>query len=182
MEREKDNNVMDNYNPLPKQEYSEAEMEMIQDIQDEQQEDMQDDNLLLSEEHQAAYTADMSPEERQNAHSFLHKAAFDNQDTVKTTYLSESELGRPLFNIRFLLDMEDISKFYIDPLVKELGLDEATDNKIAIYFLKKTYNVTDSGMSNKGFSMNLNVTRKMDSTRNRIKSNNIENLKGGKKK
>ncbi len=172
----------DQYTPPPQAEYTPEELDMIQEIQDDQQEDMQEDNMLLSAEHQEAYTADMTPEERQNAHSFLHKAAFDNEDTVRTTFLSESELGRPLFNIRFLLDMEDISKFYIDPIVKELGIDQLTGNKIAIYFLKKTYNVTDSGMSNKGFSMNLNVTRKMDSTRNRIKSNNIENLQGGKKR
>ncbi|KKN59071.1 hypothetical protein LCGC14_0546260, partial [marine sediment metagenome] len=43
-------------------------------------------------------------------------------------------------------------------------------------------NITDSGMSKEGFAMNLNVTKKMDMLRKKVRVNNIENLKGGKKR
>ena len=79
------------------------------------------------------------------------------------------------------MDMVTISKHYIDPVCKNLELDPQINNKLANYFWNKRENVTASGMSNKGFAMMMNVTRKMDSTRTRA-TNPIENLKGGEKK
>ena len=153
----------------------EEQMALAEEMQD-MQSDQADDQYENVQELQELYDAP-TPEEKQNAHSFLHKAAFDNLNTVRTTFLTESELGRPLFSVRFLLDMEDISKHYLDPLVKKFG----GENRISIYFLEKIYNITNSGMSNKGFSMNLNVTRKMQSTRTKVKNRDIPpQLKGGK--
>ncbi len=140
------------------------DIEAMEDYQEDQAWDNAQNQIEDNSEWQEAYGAP-EPEERQNAHSFLHRATFDSDDTTKTSWLSESELGRPLFSVRFLLDMEDISKFYIDPLAKQLNVE----NKIADYFLQKIHNTTDSGMSNKGFAMNLNVTRKMDTTRRKMK-------------
>ena len=155
-------------------------MEELEEAQQEQAEDSQEDNLELSRENQEAYGDFLSsPEAVQNQHTFIHKATFDSEDTVRTTFLSESELGRPLFSVRFLLDLHDISKFYLDPVIKELKLDPASANGIANYFWDKIQNITASGMSNKGFSMNLNVTRKMDTVRERIRES-IDNLKQGK--
>jgi len=74
--------------------------EEMQDLQGEQS----DDQMENARELQELYDAP-AIEEKQNAHSFLHKAAFENLNTVKTTFLTESELGRPLFSVRFLLDM-----------------------------------------------------------------------------
>ena len=89
--------------------------------------------------------------------------------------------------------MEDIAKYYLDPLLvslkeeqealKEKGkpyvdIDVEKNNGIANYFYNKIQNVTDSGMSNMGFSMNLNVTRKMDATRRKSQAS-MDNLKGG---
>ncbi|KKL24347.1 hypothetical protein LCGC14_2416190, partial [marine sediment metagenome] len=107
---------------------------------------------------------------------FLWKASFDHDDTLRTTYLTEGELGRPLFTVRFLLDMEDIAKYYIDPLSEELKID----NRIAKYFWEKIQNITSSGMSNLGFGPLLSVTKRMDITRKKVKGN-IDNLKGGRK-
>ena len=73
---------------------------------------------------------------------------------------------------------EDISKFYLDDLAIIYGVH----NKVSDYFRQKIINITDSGMSNEGFTMNLNATRKIDSTRSKIRVNPIDNLKGGKKR
>ena len=168
MEREKEYNVED---------LSPELMDELEAMQQEQAEDMGEDQFLSNQELQEAYGYPQA-EEKQNAHSFLHKAAFGNPDTVRTTFLSESELGKPLFNVRFLMDMEDISRYYIDPLVKDLKLP-LTENKIAVYFFEKLQNIAGSGMSNKGFAMNLNVTRRMDATRRRLKPPTPTQGKGG---
>lgn len=156
---------------------TEEELEALEEMQEEQMEDQAQDNFENSQELQEAYGAP-EPEERQNQHSFLHKSAFGSEDTLKTTYLNEWELGRPMFNIRFLLDMEDISKFYLDDLCKKYE----SDNRVSNYFKQKIKNITDSGMSKDGFISNLNVTKKMDSMRSKVRVNPIENLKGGKRK
>ena len=152
-------------------------MQEYQDMQEEAADDAQDEQLLNTQEFQEAYGSP-EPEEKQNQHSFLHKAAFESKDTVRTTNLNEFELGRPMFNVRFLLDMEDISKFYLD----EMGEEYKIPNKIADYFRQKILNITDSGMSKDGFAMNLNVTKKMDTIRKRVRENLIQNLQGGKKR
>jgi hypothetical protein len=147
--------------------------ELQEDMEDEKEDDAFEqmlDNIELQEDYPAP-----QPDEKMNAHTFLHKAAFASKDTVRTTFLQEGELGRPLFTVRFLMDMHDVSKYYLDPLLKKLKLDEATYNGIANYFWEKIQNITQSGMSNKGFAMNLNVTQKRDTVRTR--NRNTEGLK-----
>ena len=153
-------------------------MEELMELQEDDDEEKMMDQSELNEMYKDPFGAP-ELEEKQNAHSFLHKAAFSSPDTTRTTFLSESELGRPLFSVRWLLDMEDLVKSHIDPLIIKLEGVPERENKIANYFKAKVGNVTDSGMSNKGFSMNLNVTRKMDATRMRVKSDQTP-LKGGK--
>ena len=153
------------------------ELEVYQDMQEEAADDAAQDNFENTAEFNEAYGSP-EPEEKQNQHSFLHKSAFDASDTLRVTNLNEFELGRPMFNIRFLLDMEDISKFYLDELAKEHGID----NKIAQYFRDKIINITDSGMSKDGFTANLNVTKKMDTIRKKVRENPLENLQGRKKR
>lgn len=161
---------------MKKEEYQQALVEELKQLQKEEQEDEAMEQMENQQNWQELY-GNPEPEEKQNAHSFLHKAAFgDEESTLRTTFLHEGELGKGLFTVRFLLDMEDIVKFYLDSLVEKNG---ATYNRVAKYFREKITNVSSSGMSNRGFSMNLNVTRKMDSTRTREKYN-IDNLKGGK--
>lgn len=153
--------------------------EEIEEYQEEQKvegEESDEDRQAAQQEFAEAYGSP-EPEEKHNQHTFLSKAV-SAKDTVRTTFLSDQELGRPLFSVRFLLDMEDVSHHYLDGFVDEVD----GSNRIANYFLNKVQNITDSGMSNKGFTMNLNVTRKMDTTRTRVKGN-IENLqKGGKRR
>ncbi len=170
MDREEINNLSSRDIQLLQQ----MEQESLEESQD-LKEDEQEDQYELSQELLDSYNA-IEPEEKFNQFTILSNA-LRAPDTVKTTWLSESELGRPLFNIRFLLDMEDIAKYYIDPLLNGMKLDPDQFNAIAVYFKAKKENVTSSGMSNKGFAMNLSVTKKVDATRKRIK--NITDMKGG---
>ena len=159
---------------MPQEFTDEQIQEAIEDLDEERIEDTQDLQLLGSQEQLEGFADE--PEERMNAHSFLHKAVFDQQETLKTTFLSEGELGRPDFSARFLLSIKTVAKDLIDPLAKELELH----NGIAHYFGEKVENITSSGLSNKGFSMNINVTRKMDATRKKVRDTDPL-MKGGKK-
>ncbi len=156
------------------------ELEEMQDMQDEASQDVADDQREDTAEWQEAYGSP-EPEEKHNQHTFLSNAV-KALDTVRTTYLDEWELGRPMFSVRFLLDMEDISKLYLDEISDNLSTeDNPVNNNVANYFRQKILNITDSGMSKEGFAMNLNVTKKMDMLRKKVRVNNIENLKGRKK-
>lgn len=153
--------------------------EMMEDEQLDQLEEQEQDRFENLNQMQDAFGAP-EPEEKINQHAFLNKAAFMSPDTVRTTFLSESELGRPLFSVRFLLDMHDISKHYIDNMAEELGFSKNKDNKIAIYFWEKVQNITASGMSYKGFTMNLNVTKRMEATRRRFRAP-VQQAQGGER-
>lgn len=148
----------------------------LEELQAQEAEESQEDQFDMNQELMDAYG---SPEqtERKGTGEFLHKAAFGNADTTRTTFLHEHELGKPLFSVRFLLDMEKISRYYLDPLLKELDLEPSQFNGIANYFYEKHQNITSSGMSNKGFLSTLNVSKKVEMSRTRVR--NIENLKGG---
>lgn len=151
------------------------QLEELEEMQEDQSEDAQENQLENSQEFQEAYGSP-EPEEKHNQHTFLSNAV-NAPDTVRVTYLDEWELGRPMFSVRFLLDMEDIAIFYLN----ELSIKYNMVNKVADYFLQKTNNITNSGMSKEGFAMNLNVTKKMDVVRRKIRGN-IENLNKGKQK
>lgn len=162
---------------------TEEEMEEIQEMQEDMAEASQDDQREDSQEWNEAYGSP-EPEEKHNQHTFLSNAV-KAPDTVRVSYLDEHELGRPMFSVRFLLDMEDISKFYLDEMSIELTKENETKpvfNNVANYFRQKILNITDSGMSKDGFAMNLNVTKKMDMLRKKVRVNNIENIKGGKRR
>ena len=154
--------------PMEQQQAMQEAME--EDEQDRMDESMEDQTLLPKEIMEAYGSPE--PEEKMNQHSFLHKAAFLSDDTIRTTFLHQEELGKPLFTVRFMMDMEDIASYYLDPIILEINGKNGTkiENKISSYFKEKIYNITHSGMSNKGFAMNLNVTRKMDMMRRKQKS------------
>ncbi len=156
-------------------ETEEFEQQMYDEMQDsgmEQLEDQEDDRLQSQYDFQSTYGSP-EPKEQFNQHSFLSNSLMFDQPE-KVTFMTESELGRPLFSLRFLLDIEDIAKYYLDDIALDLGIY----NKIALYFREKITNYCSSGMSNKGFVQNLNVTKKMDTVRQRIR--NLPEVKGGK--
>jgi len=143
-------------------------LDEMEEMQQDKAQDSQEESLLDQMEWQEAYGA---PEEvkNHNQHTFLADS-LHFASPEKVTFLDEWELGRPLFNLRFLLDIEDISHYYLDAICKKYKLD----NKIAGYFRDKINNISESGMSKKGFVQNLNVTRKMEATRQRIKNLNLQ--------
>lgn len=151
------------------------EPEMIEEMRDLQEEDLTDqteDDMLNRQTWQEAYGVP-EPEEKVNQHTFL-KDSLSFESPEKVTFLNQYELGRPLFNLRFLLDIEDICKYYLDELAKEYNLN----NRIANYFREKINNVCASGMSNEGFVQGLNVSKRIDVKKQRIK--NLQPIKGGK--
>lgn len=161
----------------------EIEREIMEQIQEDQEDDSSEsdeDRFVDQGQFNDAYGAP-TPEQILNPSSFLHKAAFETENSLRTTYLTETELGRPLFSVRFLLDLKNISKHYLKPIIeqveKETGIKK--QNKIADYFTEKIANITGSGMSNEGFAMNLNVTKKVDSMRRRYRD--LSNLKQNQK-
>lgn len=145
---------------------------------EETMEDFMEDQFLKNKELMGAYGAP-EPEEKMNPSTFLHKAAFSPDiDVVRATFLAPEELGRPLFTTRFMMKMEDVAMYYLDDLCKQLNIP----NKIAMYFRADIRNTAESGMSNKGFIANLNVTRRMDATRRRIRTRSSGKFeKGGEK-
>lgn len=182
-----------------------SDQEELEQMEEEMQ-DMKDDDQQDQFENSMEFHEGYGPpeqEERRNAHTFLHRSVFEEDDTVRLTNLDQEELGRPLFNVRFLLDMEDIAKFYLDEEILDMNLKEKenlekenskkdkskedkvqifSENKIADYFRQKIKNITDSGMSKEGFTMGLNVTRRMDTSRKRVRESSMDNLKGGGRK
>ncbi len=155
---------------------TDEELEEYKEIQEDAADDTQEDQFDNNQDYQESYGSP-EPEEKHNQHTFLSNAV-KSDDTVRVTNLNEFELGKPMFSVRFLLDMEDISKFYLDEMAKENKIE----NNISNYFRQKILNITDSGMSKDGFTMNLNVTKKMDSVRQKVRVNNIENLQGRRKR
>ena len=153
--------------------YEQEMMEEMQDLQAEDMAEQSDDDSLNRQSWQEAYGVP-EPEEKVNQHTFL-KDSLSHEDPEKVTFLTQYELGRPLFNIRFLLDIEDICKYYLDELAR--GYNQ--ENRIAQYFREKINNICASGMSNDGFVQGLNVSKRIDVKRQRIK--NLQPIKGGAK-
>ena len=146
--------------------------EEMKDLQEEEGFEGTEDDILNRGSFQDAMGVP-EPEQRFNQHVFLSQS-IDSESPEKVTFMSESELGRPLFNLRFLLDIEDICKYYLDELAKKNKIE----NKISQYFRDKINNISSSGMSNKGFIQNLNASKNINVTRSRIR--NLEPMKGGK--
>lgn len=138
------------------EDFSEDEIEELEDDEEDELLDKKEDDLFDNVDIENDYGAPM-PEEKHNAHTILDKA-IERRDSTRTTFLTESELGRPVFSVRFLSDLEDDAK--------RLNLV-----RIENYYHEKIQNVTGTGMSNKGFAMNLNVTQKRDTVRKRIRDN-----------
>jgi hypothetical protein len=151
------------------------EIEEIEETETENSEESTEDDQELRQELQEEYGSPI-PEEKHNQWTTIN-TALRNPDTVRTTFLSESELGRPLFSVRFLLDMQDCAIYSLNNELESMGFEAKSSNLIANYFWEKVQNITSSGMSNKGFTMNLNVTQRKDTTRKRIREVKKEDIK-----
>lgn len=153
--------------------YTPELLDEMENLQEDQLQDQQDAQFDAQQEAGYGYP---EAEEKFNQHTFIDKSVFNSPDIEKVSYLKQEELGRPLFNVRFLLDMEDIAKHYLDPLIKKHNLQMS--NRIADYFRHKINNICSSGLSNQGFIQTINVSKKLDIARTRSRGT-PENLKVG---
>lgn len=143
---------------------AESEDVMEEEMEEERMEDETENRYEVNDELADAYGAP-PVDEKDNQHSVIRKA-MEKEDPTRVTFLTENELGRPVFSLRFYLDMEDLALHY--------GC-----NRIADYWKAKVINIAASGMSNKGFLMNLAATRKHDTTRRRVRPFQSDGVKGG---
>jgi hypothetical protein len=122
-------------------------------MNEEEEQNFEDETELRAEINQEVMEGYGAPtgEEKINQHT-IFKKALENKDTIRTTYLTKGELGKPLFSVRFYLNCLKISKRF-------------NAREVDKYFLEKIRNITDSGMSNEGFLMKLNVSNRKQVTR-----------------
>jgi len=126
-------------------------------------EEEQEDNQYDEAEQRAEINAETAeaygsptPEEKINQFKIISDA-LKSKENIKTTWLKEEELGKPMFSTRFYLDCASISNTFGSPLVEE-------------YFRNKTQNIASSGMSREGFTMKLNVTNRREVNRKNQRS------------
>lgn len=115
------------------------------------EQDIQEDNSYDDAEVRAEVSQEVAeqygspqPEEKINQFTIL-KEMINKKDSLRTTFLTRPELGKPMFSARFYLDCMKLCDMYGADLIKE-------------YFANKVGTITDSGMSNEGFTPKLSVT------------------------
>lgn len=163
---------------MEEEQYTPELLEEMEDLRTEEMEEQQLDQGEVQEDFGGQGYGYPQQEDKHNQHTFISKAV-DMKDVEKVSYLKPEELGRPLFNVRFLLDMEDIAKHYLDPLLAKDDLN--LKNRISDYFRNKINNICSSGLSHNGFIQTMNITKRMDATRTRVRGN-TDNLNIGNKK
>jgi len=131
----------------------------------------QEDSDYEDAENRAEINAEVAesygaPEFDEKTNQFtIIKKAISAKDSLRTTYLSKGELGRPMCSTRFYIDVSKLCKIYNAPMVER-------------YFRNKSATITDSGMSNEGFTMKLNVTSRRDVNRKNVKKTDSVDQRG----
>lgn len=97
-----------------------------------------------------------SEQEQHNLHSFL-TGVLKADDRIKTSFLTVPELGKPVFSVRFWLNIASYSKLKGFDLVHN-------------YAIQKAKNTTDTGLSREGFIINTSVTQKKVRARHRYRT------------
>jgi len=124
--------------------------EEIEDMKEDEAEEQQELMKDLSEEDIEDYGA-VEPEQRFELMKFLTEVR-DKEDTTRTTYLTKSELGTPLFSVRFWENLKILAI-----MRKRLILARFIQNKI--------FSITSTGLSREGFLMNTAITKRKEKTR-----------------
>jgi hypothetical protein len=157
---------MENKNLSESEEPTEEQLEEMEEEVEDDEEETREDNFEAQQDLAEDYPYP-EQEEKHNSHFIINKA-LEKQDTVRTTFLTESELGKPLFSVRFLADLHD-DALRANSEVKELTGKQLRLEILENYYYEKIQNITSTGMSNKGFMMNLNVTHKREATKRRLR-------------
>lgn len=85
-------------------------------------------------------------EEKYNVHTFLHKVA-TSDDTTKTGYLKDEEVGKPKYPVRALKQLALIANTIVG------------NEYMANYFLQQSENITASSLSRDGFLVKQGTTQ-----------------------
>jgi hypothetical protein len=148
---------------------TEQELQEIEEAEEEiedNDEEVREDNFEAQQDLAEDYPYP-EQEEKHNSHFIINKA-LEKPDTVRTTFLTENELGKPLFSVRFLSDLHD-DALRANEEIKDITSKQIDLNILEKYYYEKIQNITSTGMSNKGFMMNLNVTHKREATKRRLR-------------
>lgn len=128
--------------------------DMKEDLLEEQKEEERELLEDMKEEDAEAYGVPEA-EEKHDRFKFLTEIR-DGDDTIRTTYLTKTELGVPLFSVRFWLNLQllaELKKYKI----------------ISDYLYNKALVTTHSGLSREGFLVNTTVTKRKEMTKHRAK-------------
>ena len=114
----------------------EAELAEQQDFMDDMKEEQLEDSMLPEQERLL------------DKYLFLNNVK-ESDNTIKTSYLTKTELGKPLFPVRFWMELATYAELKGYHIVKE-------------YCISKAKNITDTGLSNEGFLLGLVVTKRRE--------------------
>jgi len=130
--------------------------ELEDDIDDEKEEQVEEQQELmkdLSEEDIEDYGS-IEPDKTYDLMKFLTEVR-DQDDTTRTSYLTKTELGIPLFSVRFWENLKILA------IMRKRLL-------LAKFIQSKILSTTSTGLSREGFLMNTTITRKKEKTRGKL--------------
>ena len=160
---------------MVEQQQEEVPQEVLDEFQRQQEDDSDNSFQNQTEDSEFLRQAIQDSPEKYNQHTFIHNSVFNSDSPIRTTYLSESEKGRALFNAIFIKDIINICDYQLKGIAEELGVE----NNIKIYFEQKLDSQLQLGMSHEGFLQNLNASKLIKTQRTR---GNVENLNNQPKK
>jgi len=144
---------------ITNEDLEEMEEEQAEEKKESEQELMED----LREEDAESYGV---PEQARTFERFKFLTEVrDLPDTIRTSYLTKSELGFPLFSVRFWLNLK-------------LLADLKEYNYLGDYLHNKALVTTHTGLSREGFLLNTAITKRKESKKHKLKPQ--EDDKSGK--
>jgi len=139
---------------MDEEEYTAAEEEYIMT----KEEDLAQQQEFMDDVKEEQLEESMLPEQEKllDKYLFLNNVK-ESDNTIKTSFLTKAELGKPLFPVRFWLELATYAQLKGYDIVKDYCIDKAK-------------NITDTGLSNEGFLLGLVVTKRRETALQRKKS------------
>jgi len=125
----------------------------IDTVEDEKEEQREEDSELMEDLREDELIGYGSPQAEAvyERFKFLTEVR-DNAETIKSSFLTKSELGTPLFSVRFWITQE--------LKARAAGMDLLGD-----FLHLKAIGTTDTGLSREGFLINSAITKRKESHR-----------------
>lgn len=140
--------------------------EAMEDLKEEEAEDKAESDRELMEEmkeEDAEAYGYPEAEEKFERFKFLSEVR-DREDTIRTSFLTKTELGTPLLPVRFWLNLKllaDLKRYDI----------------VSGYLYNKAIVTTHSGLSREGFLLNIAVTKRKETAKRKIKPLEVKSEK-----